>query len=306
MSLLRRAIEGCGGKHADAHEHAGVLDLDANFGGVDGGIEDGADVADGAGEDFAGEGGEADLGFLAKVDLGEIVLVDVADDPHVGEVGDGEGVGGPAQGNAGGGGLGDVLLNDDAVGRRVDFDGFGGVILVDSEDAELLLGRGDRGLGVVLRILRNFKLAGGNGSLVQQELGAVELRLGEVLVVDRLQVGLEGRGHVVALDLHQELALLDGVAHARVDRDNATGRDGDDGDGARDVGVDGAGHVELRGRVVAGDGGERELLRILDMHQAGVGIRLDRGRGRSLAVRVGRLAVASRRGAKSYPCECAS
>jgi len=171
------------------------------------------------------------------------------------------------------------------------------VILVDPEDAELLLCGGERGFGVVLRILRNLALAGGDGSLVQQELGAVELRLRQALIVDRLQVGLEGRRHVVALDLHQQLALLDGVSHARVDRDDAAGRDGDDRDGARDVGVDGAGHVELRGRVVAGDGGKGKLLRVLDVHQAGVGIRLDRGRWRRLAVRVGGLAVASRRGA---------
>jgi hypothetical protein len=53
-----------------------------------------ADVADGSGEGLAGEGVEGDIGVLAEVDVGEVILVDVADDPDVGEVGDGEGAGG--------------------------------------------------------------------------------------------------------------------------------------------------------------------------------------------------------------------
>ena len=90
------AVNGRGGEHANTHEGVGIVDLNADFGGADLRIEDGADVADDAGENAVGIGGEADVRLLAEMHGGEIVLVDIADDPDVGEIGDGEGVGGTA------------------------------------------------------------------------------------------------------------------------------------------------------------------------------------------------------------------
>ncbi len=235
MGLRGAAVERGVGEHADAHDGAGIVDLDANLGGADGGVEDGADVGDGAGEGAVGVGGEMDVGFLAEVYLGEIVLVDVADDPDVREVGDGEGGGGARVGDAGGGGGGDVLRDDVAGGGGVDLYGGGGVRGVDAEDAELLLGGGEGSLGIVFGVLGDLELAGGDGALVVEELGPVELNLGEAFVVDGLEVVAEGAGDVGALDLHQELALVDEVTDARVDVEYAAGRDGDYGDGAGHV-----------------------------------------------------------------------
>ena len=65
----------------------------------------------------------------------------------------------PRVGDARGGGVGDVLGDDVAGGGRVDLDGRGGVILVDAEDAELLLGGVEGGLGVVFGVLRDLNLA---------------------------------------------------------------------------------------------------------------------------------------------------
>ena len=49
------SAEGGGHEHAGAHV-TGIVDLDTNFGGADIGIEDGADVADGAFDDLIGLG----------------------------------------------------------------------------------------------------------------------------------------------------------------------------------------------------------------------------------------------------------
>src|ERR1700733_5437407 len=109
-------------EHADAEEVVWVLDLDADLGGAQAGVELGADVADDAGEGFAGEGVELDVGVLAKMDVGKIVLVDVADDPDVGEIGYGEGAGGARVGDACGAGGGYVLRGNDAGGAGVNLD----------------------------------------------------------------------------------------------------------------------------------------------------------------------------------------
>ena len=159
------SVDGAGGEHADAEEVLRVFDLDAYLGGARGWVELGADVADGSGEGFAGEGVELDVGVLAEMDAGEIVLVDVADDPDVGEVGDGEGAGGAGVGDAGGAGCGYVLRDDDAAGGCVDLYGLAGMILVDAEDLELLFGGGEVGFGVVLAVLRAFELGLGMAPL---------------------------------------------------------------------------------------------------------------------------------------------
>ena len=55
------------------------------------GIKNSVDLTDGAGDHVVGIGIQPNIGRLADVDHGQIVLVDIADDPHLGEIGDGEG-----------------------------------------------------------------------------------------------------------------------------------------------------------------------------------------------------------------------
>ena len=66
-----------------------------------------------------------------------------------------------------------------------------------------------------------------------------------MLVVDGLEVGVEGGGDVGALDFHHQLALVDVVAQADVESDDAAVGEGENGDLAGDVGIDGAGDLEL-------------------------------------------------------------
>ncbi len=64
-----------------------------------------------------------------------------------------------------------------------------------------------------------------------------------------------GGGDVRALHAEEELAFFYGVAEAGANFDHAAGGDGDDWDGAGDVGADYAGDGELRrGFVFAGCG----------------------------------------------------
>src|SRR5579863_6241021 len=86
------AVEGRGYKHADAHGPR-VGDLDADFRGTNAGIENGQDVVDAAFENFAGVGIQVDVRDIADVDGVEIVFINIADDPDIGEIGDGKRVG---------------------------------------------------------------------------------------------------------------------------------------------------------------------------------------------------------------------
>ena len=69
------------------------------------GIKNGADVADAAGDGAIGICVQLDPRFLAELNAGNIVFIDVADDPHGGEIGDGEGCGRAGEIYARGGGL---------------------------------------------------------------------------------------------------------------------------------------------------------------------------------------------------------
>ena len=91
-------------------------------------------------------------------------------------------------------------------------------LFIYAEDAELLLGGGEvPDFGVVLAVLgATWSWLSRMAPTVEQEFVAVERDLGEVLVVDGLEVGVEGGGDVGALDFHDELALVHDVAEADV------------------------------------------------------------------------------------------
>ncbi len=220
-----------------------ILNLDADLGGAEAGIERRADVRDGAGEDLAGKGVEADVRMLAEMDGSEVVLIDVADDPDVREVGDGERALRAGVGDAGGASGGDILGDDDAGGGGVDLDAVAGMVFVNAEDAELLLGCLEIGFGVGFAVFGDLKLGFGDGTLVVEELVALKDDGGEVLVVDLFKIAIEGGGDVRALDLHDELALVDGLAELNMEGGDATVGEREDGDLAGDVRADGAGDV---------------------------------------------------------------
>src|SRR5579863_5045602 len=87
------SVEGGGGEHADAHDSCGVGDFEADFGGAKVGIEDGENVVHAGFEGFAGKSGEVNVGGIADAHGVQVIFIDVADDPDVGQVGDGERIG---------------------------------------------------------------------------------------------------------------------------------------------------------------------------------------------------------------------
>lgn len=243
-----------------------VLDLNANLGGAEGWVKLGTDVADGAGEGFAGKGVERDVGVLTNVDVGEIIFVDVADDPDVGEVGDGEGAGGACIGDACCTGGGNVLSDDHTAGGCVDPNVFAGMIFVDAEDFELLFGGDEVGLGIVFAGLCGFLLGLRNGTLVEEQVVAIEGDGSEVLVVHGFKVGVEGGGDVRALNFHDELAFVDGIAKADVECDHSAIGEGEHGNFARDIRIDRAGDLESAADGLGGGLYEGETAGAVDVH----------------------------------------
>ena len=137
------------------------------------------------------------------------------------------------------------------VAGRIDLDRGGGMILIDPEDAELLLGRGQVGLRILLAVIGNLQLAFGDRALVEKNLGPVVLRMrASRLVVDRFQILIKGAGDVGALDLHEQLALADIVSNSRMERDHTAGGQGNNRNGAGDIGIDGTGDVQGGGGLI--------------------------------------------------------
>ncbi len=115
---------------------------------------------------------------------------------------------------------------------------------------QLLLGRGQVGLRILLAVIRDLQLALGNRALVIKNLGSFVLRARQPLVVDRLQVLIEGAGDVGALHLHEQLALLDVVSDLRMNRNHPARGQRNDRDGSGNIGIDRAGDVQRRGRLI--------------------------------------------------------
>ena len=139
---------------------------------------------------------------------------------------------------------------------------------VDTEKMQLLLRRRQIGLGVLLGVVRDFQLALGNRALVIKNLGSFVLRPRQSLVVDRLQVLIEGVGDVGALHLHQQLALLDVGADLGVNRNHTAGGDRNDRDGSGNIRIDRTGHVERRGRRILRGGGDGKAVWVIDGDEA--------------------------------------
>lgn len=244
MQFGMRTFKNGGGEHAEAEQVLRIVHLNANLGGAQGGVELCADVADGSGEGFTGEGVEGDVSVLAEMDVGEVILVDVADDPDVGQVGDSKGASGACVGDTGSAGSRDVLGEDDAGGGCVDMHVVAGVIFIDAEDFELLFRREEISLGIVFAVLSGVLLGLGNGAFGEEKVVAVEGDGGKMLVVDGLEIAIEGGGDVGALNIHDELALMDVIAELDMEGDDATVGEREDREFAGDIGVDRAGDLE--------------------------------------------------------------
>ncbi len=139
---------------------------------------------------------------------------------------------------------------------------------------QLLLRRCQIGLGVLLAVVRDLQLALGNRALIVKNFRSLILGTRESLVVDRLQVLIEGIGDVRALHLHEQLALLDEGAELGVDGNHPAGGDRNNRDGARDVGVDCPGYIQRRSRGILRGRRDRKAVWVIDGDQADAALTL--------------------------------
>ena len=131
---------------------------------------------------------------------------------------------------------------------RIHIDDAAGMILVHAEDLQLLDPRQSRSaLASLLGVVGLLEHGLGNRAMLEQILRAEVGLVGQLLVIDRLQIGIEGIGDVRALHPEQQLALLHVVVEAHLDIDDAAVGEGDDRNLARDIREDGSGGVQFRG-----------------------------------------------------------
>ena len=112
------------------------------------------------------------------------------------------------------------------------------MVFVDTEEMQLLLRRRQIGLRILLAIIGDFQLALGDRALFVKNFGSFVLRSRQSLVVDRLQVLIEGVGDVGALHLHEQLALFDVGADLGVNRNHPAGGYRNDRDRSGNIRID--------------------------------------------------------------------
>src|SRR5262245_6449755 len=86
--LLVLAVERRGHEHADAHQPR-ILHLEANLRSTDIRVENRSDIVDSRFEYSAGIRVQTHVRVFTGVDLLQIVLIYIANDPNLGEIGDG-------------------------------------------------------------------------------------------------------------------------------------------------------------------------------------------------------------------------
>jgi hypothetical protein len=165
-------------------------------------------------------------------------------------------------------------------------DGRGGMIDVHSQHLEMLQGRLDIHFCLVVGVLRDLQVFGGDGSLVVQEFGAIELRARQSFVGLRLAVLGKGARNVRAVHPQQKLPLRDRVAQPRANVHHAPGGQRNHGHIPGYVGADNPGHVQFGRGHMRARRGQRKLLRMVHLDHVGILFPLDFGRGRRLGRRV--------------------
>jgi hypothetical protein len=107
-------------------------------------------------------------------------------------------------------------------------------------------------------------------ALAIEQFVARERDLGQVLVVYRLQIGVEGGGHIGTLHLHDQLTLVDEVAQPDVQRHHAAVGQGEHRNLTRDIGVDRAGHLQRAQHLPGGGLHQRKARRALHVDHVAV------------------------------------
>ena len=110
--------------------------------------------------------------------LAEVVLVHVADDPHVGKIGNGEGGGAQA---LHAGRIGHLLIGNHAGGRRDNVHQSGRMVQIAAAQLELFGGGFNIYLGVVLSLFGDLQVVQGDGAVLVEVLRPIQLDARECL-----------------------------------------------------------------------------------------------------------------------------
>ena len=283
MHFLFLAVERRSDKHPHAHQ-SGIGNLDAHLGRAKRGIQNRADVANVAEEDFVGVRIQPNFRGLAYVHARQIVLKNVAENPDLAQVGNRKRVGSAEASHAGG--VGNLLVGNDAGNRSDDVDDRRRVIDAAPQHAKLLRGVLDVNFGFVLHVLRGLIVVQRNRSPVVQEPGTFVLDARKFFVRYGLAIIGKGGGDVGALHAEQHLPFLDRVSEARLDFHHAAGGNGDDRNVSRDIRIDRPGHGQLDSGKMLDDPRQRELFGTVDLKDVGLLGVLDHRRRRRFCLGV--------------------
>ena len=190
--LFRRfAVERRGDEHPEPHE-TGILHFQPDLRRANVRVHDRQNVADSPLQNPARISDQMDVRVLADMHLRHVVLIHVANDPDVRDVGNRKGIRWRQGLHARG--IRDLLIGDYSGNRGRHIDDSRGMVRVRAEKTEML-GRGLKiDLRVVFGVLCDSQSALGDRPVVEQELGAVELYLGQLFVLDGLAiVGVSAR-----------------------------------------------------------------------------------------------------------------
>src|SRR5580658_2931052 len=194
VNFLLQAMEGCGREHAWAHE-SGIANFNANLGGANGWVENRADVADRALDNLIRVSVQLNVGRLAEPHVGEIILINVAENPYVGQIGNRERV--RRRQTLHSRCIGDFLVRDYAGDGCDDIDDSARMIGIIAEEPKMFRGGFERGLRIILGVLRSLHLCLRDRSVREEIFLPVELRAREKFVGDGFPVVGIGRGNIV-------------------------------------------------------------------------------------------------------------
>ena len=288
-SVLRiHPLECSGHEHPEAQDIAGILNFEADLGGANIRIHDGTNTGDPAFQNPIGISVQMNIRILSDVHRRKIVLIHIADDPHLGRIGNREQVGRIIQALDSGRGR-YVLFNDGSTRRRLYFDQPARLAHVRAQHAQPFRRIFHHDLGLRRSVLGDLDFLQRDRALPSQELGTFQLLARQFVVRQRLPVVGERLGDIGALNPQQELAL---GYNARINLHHAARSQRNHRDVPRYIGGDGTGHSQLRGIHAVPGWKERKLVRMIHLNQPGV-IFVLHGRGRRSRILGARIHFAS-------------
>ena len=239
MPAIKR---GCN-KHSHAH-NPGIRHLQTNFRGVHGWIEHGQNVIDPSFDNLIRISIQMDIRKLTHTHRVQIVFVNVANDPDISKIGNGHRIRRAQPLHACR--IRNLLDGDDAGDRSVNVDDAGGMILIDSQNMQLLASRLQVGLSVLGHVFGLFQSTLGDRSFVIENSLPFQIQSRQKFVIHRLAIGLIGARDIVTLHLHEQLTLLHQVAEPRFHLDHPPCRERDHRHRARNIRLHQSGHVQSR------------------------------------------------------------